>query len=387
MKKLLSLLLCAALCVSAMTACGSNQADTPATEPTQQTEEKQETEQKPAEEKPADKTQADAQDSHYPLTISTYNYALEPVEYTFEKAPERVITFWSNSLETMLALGLGDRIVCAVGMNEEDVLPELKPELEKMKNTEYYTDFKDSNAAMSKETAIMMDPDFILAWKSSFSDKTIGDVGYWHENGVGTYMALNSNNVSKLRTVENEYQDILTIGKIFDVEDKAQALVDEMKAEVERVTSQTKDMEKKSVLIVEFVKDKIWTYDETYLAGDMVKAMGGNLINTEREIGEENIVELDPDVLIVIGNEEKKQQVMENPAFASLKAVQNGNVTPISLSEVYTSGVRTINGLNGGESKKPKKSIISRSDGAPFRYSCTLTDVCGHHWFNIHSVF
>ena len=132
MKKLLSLLLCAALCVSAMTACGSNQADTPATEPTQQTEEKQETEQKPA-----DKTQADAQDSHYPLTISTYNYALEPVEYTFEKAPERVITFWSNSLETMLALGLGDRIVCAVGMNEEDVLPELKPELEKMKNTEY----------------------------------------------------------------------------------------------------------------------------------------------------------------------------------------------------------------------------------------------------------
>ena len=60
MKKLLSLLLCAALCVSAMTACGSNQADAPATEPTQQTEEKQETEQKPAEEKPADKTQADA---------------------------------------------------------------------------------------------------------------------------------------------------------------------------------------------------------------------------------------------------------------------------------------------------------------------------------------
>ena len=79
MKKLLSLLLCAALCVSAMTACGSNQADTPATEPTQQTEEKQETEQKPADEKPADKTQPDAQDSNNPLTISTYIYALEPV--------------------------------------------------------------------------------------------------------------------------------------------------------------------------------------------------------------------------------------------------------------------------------------------------------------------
>ena len=36
---------------------------------------------------------------------------------------------------------------------------------------------------------------------------------------------------------------------------------------------------------------------------------------------------------------------MENPAYASLKSVQNGNVTAIDLSEVYTSGVRTIYGL------------------------------------------
>ena len=341
MKRMIAMLLCAALCVGSMTACSEQQ-------PKEET--KQETTQETPEQATGEETQAEAEteiseNNHYPVTISTFNYAKEPVEYTFEKAPERVLTFWSNSLETMLALGLGDKIVCAVGMDEESVLPELKPELEKMKNTEYYNEFKDSNAAMSKETAIMLEPDFILAWKSSFSDKTIGDVGYWHENGVGTYMALNSNDISEKRTVENEYTDILTIGKIFDVEEKAQALVDNMKAEVEKVTSETKDQPKKSVLIIELMKDKIWTYDETYLAGDMVKMMGGDLINTEREIGAEHIVELDPDVLIVIGNEEKKQSVMENPAYASLKSVQNGNVTAIDLSEVYTSGVRTIYGL------------------------------------------
>lgn len=344
MKKFLTCLLCAALCLS-MAACQSN-SETPAQEETAKVEQKEEAQEAPEATEQAEESSSSETSTQYPLTISTYNYAKEPVEYTFEKAPERVITFWSNSLETMLALGLGDRIVCAVGMDEESVLPELQPELEKMKNTEYYNDFKDSNAAMSKETAIMLDPDFILGWKSSFSDKTIGDVGYWHENNVGTYMALNSNDISEKRTVENEYQDILTIGKIFDVEDKAQALVDEMKAEVEKVTSQTEGMEKKSVLIVELMKDTIWTYDETYLAGDMVKSMGGDLINTEREIGAENIVEVDPDVLIVIGGEEQKQEIMSNPAYASLKAVQNDNVTAIDLSEVYTSGVRTIYGLN-----------------------------------------
>ena len=45
-------------------------------------------------------------------------------------------------------------------------------------------------------------------------------------------------------------------------------MVDNMKAEVEKVTSETKDQPKKSVLIIELMKDKIWTYDETYLAGE-----------------------------------------------------------------------------------------------------------------------
>lgn len=77
---------------------------------------------------------------------------------------------------------------------------------------------------MSKEAAIMLEPDFILAWKSTFSDKSLGDVDYWQENGVNTYMALNSNDISENRTVDNEYQDILTVGKIFNVEDKLRFL-------------------------------------------------------------------------------------------------------------------------------------------------------------------
>lgn len=173
--------------------------------------------------------------TEYPLTISNFNYEKESVEETFEKAPERVITFWSNSLESMLALGLGDRVISAVGMDENSILPELKDEFDKMIAGKEFNDFTDSNAAMSKEAAIMLEPDFILGWKSSFSDKTIGDVDYWHENGVNTYIALNSNDISEYRTVENEYTDILTLGEIFDVQDKAEEIVNEIKDEVARV--------------------------------------------------------------------------------------------------------------------------------------------------------
>lgn len=292
------------------------------------------------------KEQAGETRTEYPLTVSTFNYAKEPVEETFEKAPERVITFWSNSLETMLALGLGDRIICAVGASEEEILPELHDEFMKVAAGKEYNDFKDSNAAMSKEYAIMLDPDFILAWKSSFSDKTIGDVDYWHENGVNTYIALNSNDISEYRTVDNEYEDILTIGKIFDVQDKAQAIVDEIEAEVERVTAAVAGQEKQTVMVVEFMKDSIWAYDKTMLVGDMVAKMGGELIETPSDIGAEDLLNADPQVLFLIGDEEKVADFMANEAYASLASVQNERVFALDLSDVYTSGVRTIRGLN-----------------------------------------
>lgn len=289
-----------------------------------------------------------ADDDHYPVTIENVNFSLEKVEFTYEKAPEKVITFWTNSLETMLALGLGDRVILAVGQDEEGLLPELMDEYNKAKeNFEFYNDFLDSNAALSKEAAVMMEPDFILAWKSSFNDKTLGDTTYWNEKGVGTYIALNSNNVSEYRTLENEYTDILNIGKIFDVEDRANEIVDELKSEVERVTSATKDQPKKTVLVIEFLGDGIWNYDKTMLAGNMVTEMGGELLEAPDEFGKEDIINLNPDVLFVIGDsEDAVEKVTSDPALASLQAVQNGDVYNLPLSYVYTSGVRTIYGLN-----------------------------------------
>ena len=337
MKRVIALILALVMCLS-LAACGNNETpDVPDSSSEQQSSEAE-----------SSVTEEPETDSHYPVTITNVNYNREPVEFTYEKAPERVITFWSNSLETMLALGLGDRVICAVGMNEDDILPELLPELEKIKTQlEYYNNFVDSNAAMSKETAIMMEPDFILAWKSSFSDKTIGDVDYWNENGVGTYIALNSNDVSDNRTLENEYQDILNIGKIFDVEDRAEALVNEMKEEVARVTEATKDQEKKTVLVIEYLGDRIWNYDKTMLAGNMVIAMGGDLLDAPSDIGKEDLINLNPDVIFVIGStEEKLTAVTDDPALASLNAIQNGDVYLMPLSYVYTSGVRTIHGLN-----------------------------------------
>ena len=139
----------------------------------------------------------------------------------------------------------------------------------------------------------------------------------------------------------------LNIGKIFNVEDRANEIVDELKAEVERVTSATAGQENKTVLVIEFLGDSIVNYGETMLAGDMVKAMGGDLLDAPSDLGKEEIINLNPDVPLVIGDtEEAAAKITEDPGFASLQAVQNSNVYNLPLSYVYTSGVRTIYGLN-----------------------------------------
>ena len=45
-------------------------------------------------------------DSHYPVTITTYNYENEPVEMTFEKAPEKVFAYANHQKKKLLQWSL-----------------------------------------------------------------------------------------------------------------------------------------------------------------------------------------------------------------------------------------------------------------------------------------
>ena len=201
-----------------------------------------------------------------------------------------------------------------------------------------------------------MEPVFMFSWGSYFGDKKLGEVDAWNEKGVGTYM--NSNTVpGGTRTLENEYTDILNIGKIFHVEDKAQALVDEMKAQVADTLSAVQGQEPVRVAVVEPISGSITNYGAKSLAGDMVTALGGELAMPQADsISKEDLVAADPEVIFVVymaysGDDPesvKREQlslIQDDPALQSLQAVKNGNVHLIMLGDMYASGPRTLDGL------------------------------------------
>lgn len=123
---------------------------------------------------------------------------------------------------------------------------DLKDEFDKIQ----YMDTKPS-----KEEVVAMEPDFIAAWYSSFSDDWLSDVSFWQERDVNTYMSLNSaakGPASEFpRTIEDEYEDILNLGKIFDCEDKAEEIVDQMKGEIDKVKEHVEGTDPLSVAVLE----------------------------------------------------------------------------------------------------------------------------------------
>ena len=55
----------------------------------------------------------------YPVELTTYNYNGDEVKTTYDKAPEKVLAVYQGSIETMLELGLEDKLVAAAGLDNE----------------------------------------------------------------------------------------------------------------------------------------------------------------------------------------------------------------------------------------------------------------------------
>ncbi len=290
-----------------------------------------------------------ADSSHYPVTITNWNYAGDEIHETFEAAPQKVLAVYQGSIETMIALGLEDHVAASYGLDNE-IKPEWQAGLDKM-------NYQDSVFAPDKETVTLLEPDFVFTWSSFFGPEKLGDVDSWQAKGTNTYINTNTRRGDHPRTIENEFNDILNIGKIFNVEDKAQALVDQMQNEIDQTLTAAEGQDAPSVAILEFLDSGTTNYGANTLGGDMVIRLGGQLTMPDAaKAGFEDIVTANPEVIFVVTmpgrgddpdqvTKEALDHVTENPAVASVSAVQNNRVYPIMLGDMYASGPRTYDGI------------------------------------------
>lgn len=292
----------------------------------------------------ADKAdKAEVKDDYYPVTITTYNADGDKIDLTFDKAPEKVLCVYQSAIENMLALGLGDRVI-ANAMLDVPVKDEWKDQFDKV---EYF------EKAPSKEAVLDMAPDMIISWSSYFRDKTLGDVKFWHDRGVKTYINLNSG-IMQPNKLEYEYEDIRNIGKIFNKNAEAEAIIAEMDKKIADGKKLSESREPVKAVILEIEGDNQFrNYGEDSIGGNIATLSGADLVfEKSGKFGLEELIEKNPEVIFTVyfGDEKlkdgEKEKILNNPQLQSLDAVKNGRVYPIMLSEVYSSGVRTADGID-----------------------------------------
>lgn len=273
----------------------------------------------------------------YPLSIDNCGFALD-----IPAAPQRVVAIKSTAAELLLSLGLEEQLVGLAFL--DGPLPEALagaaagiPVL--------------SEKLPSQEVVLEVEPDFIYGgWESNFAADGAGERPTLQQLGVASYVAP-----AACRTVkpvklsfDQLFAEIAEMGAIFDVEDKAEALISEQKAALAGVAADTRGL------------TAVWYSSGTkapYVgAGSNAPAMIMEALGLENIFAEvdegwtaaswEAVVDANPDVIVLVdaawnSAEAKKTLLAENPITSKLDAVVNQRylVVPFPASEA---GIRNV---------------------------------------------
>lgn len=279
------------------------------------------------------------------IVVDNYSTGGHPIQLHFQSPPERIVAVWQNSVETILALGAGDKIVAALGIPFTDCLrPEYREIYEKIPVKQF--------EILDTEHILMLEPDFILGWSSTFSDKTIRTTDFWQGRNINTYYAVNTMPGRKKRTIDDEYDYIMDIGTILDKKDKARQIVDGMKAQIGYINRVTEHRYHPRAIIMEQMRDNYTVYGANSLPGDILKHVNGELIQTGKNISYEEMIEVNPDVIFLVYSEFSyadadmiTAEFLNKPALQDIKAVKNRRVYSLPLYAVYGSATRTYDGI------------------------------------------
>lgn len=270
-------------------------------------------------------------------------------DVTFDAVPTAAISNDVNLTEMMLVLGLADKMVGYTGISGWKTLDEdMRAGVEQLPEL--------SAKYPSKEVLIGADADFFFAgW--NYGMKVGGEVTpetlapFDIKVYELTESCIHIGEKDKV-SMDDMYNDLLNLGKIFDVSDKAQDLVSGYKTELaDFKAGLNAGDEPLRVFVYDSGEDTPFTAGRYAMPTALIEAAGGKNILDDFEkswatVTWEEVVERNPEVVVIVnyGNvtaEEKRDFMMSNPAFADIDAVKNDRFVTLEYVEA-TPGPRNI---------------------------------------------
>ncbi|MFZ4269202.1 ABC transporter substrate-binding protein [Streptomyces arboris] len=283
-------------------------------------------------------------DRHYPVTVENCGE-----KKSYDKAPQRVVTNDVGITEIMFALGLEDHMAGYVMPDDKGDMTSV-PWKDGYKKTTWL-----STERINKELVLGARADLVFAgWNYGFNEGEGFTPAELKRVGVDSYLLSEScrNGQGKARGVmpplEALYTDLGNLGKIFDVEDRADTLIASFRKQVADAQAKApKGSDRPRVFLYDDGKDKPLTSGAYAGPHDIITKAGGDHIMKDLKdswttVGWETVVDRDPEV-IVINNygdtsaEQKRTFLKTYKPLANVSAIKNDRIVVLDYVDLVES--------------------------------------------------
>ena len=283
-----------------------------------------------------------------PVTIDVCG---TPVTWT--APPERVFVNDINMLEMLLALDLHDRIVASFLWGEDDtVRPDLAAKMDAVGLKPVIGSINDEI-----ETILAYDPDFVFAgWNYGFRVGGALTPEGLAERGVSTYMLRESCRHVQPElgrtTMEDVYYDLRSLGSIFGVEDRAEALIAQYQATIQQAVALVPEDApgRVDLFLYDSGEDEPFTAGFFAIPDEMFRLVGArNIIDdvnaTWTKVSWERVISRNPVLIPVVAYggvscEERIATLESLPALRDVPAVADDRYHCFEYADVVP-GIRT----------------------------------------------
>ncbi|WP_206663654.1 ABC transporter substrate-binding protein [Prescottella subtropica] len=270
----------------------------------------------------------------------------------YDAVPARAVTLTSNATETMLELGLADRMVGTAYMRGREIAPDYA--------AAYATVPVLSSEQPTMEQLVDVDPDFVYSgYPDGFSEKNRHTREQLAQVGVDT--RLNAEGCSTAPVgIDGIFDEIATVGNIFGVPDRAEASVTRLRERLGAVRDRIGDERPVTVFLYASGTDKAQTTGGNSTATALIEAAGG--VNVFADVPErwmsvswEQVADRAPDVILVREEgttpeyrspsvEKKITDLKSVPVIADTPALRDGRFATVTLSQLQP-GPYSITGV------------------------------------------
>ncbi|MDF0732146.1 ABC transporter substrate-binding protein [Pseudomonas entomophila] len=276
----------------------------------------------------------------YPLTVRSCER-----DVTFTQAPRHAVSHDINLTGMLLALGLRDHMAGYSGISGWKTLdPSLREALEGLPEI--------APRYASVENLLDVGADFFFAgWSYGMriggpvTPQTLApfDIPVYELSESCSWIMP-----QRMASLDDLYRDLDNLGRIFDVHERAQALVAQLRQRIAQVSAAVaKTADKPRVFLYDSGEDRPTTSGRLGMPQALIAMAGGDNVMADvaaswTQVNWESVVERDPEVIVIVDYgptswQQKRDFLLQHPALSGVEAIRKQRFVVLSYLQVTPS--------------------------------------------------